>query len=429
MKTASSFLLPSALALGVTLFPGAAHAQQATSLSATLRTVDPEKDPAYSDAVDVMPVLTRTDTEGPVVGATLEFYLRDTAGNMNAYVGSAVTDDEGRINPAMRIPLVNGCDFLGNATLTGGPLDAPVEYPLEVLFAGDTINGEPLAGSSTTVPIRLVKETVQVKIIAGTSGRVGEPLTIKATVEDLDGDAPCDRSAMTGDRAQTLVGRTLAFFLDYNSDGDFSDPPREFLGNDVTERDNADSDAYASVVADTTPQGGTPRAGVRDNALLVQLPANDPLYLAASGSSRLVLEPAALDPQKSTLTVEPEKPTAGSSVKIIATLRDAFGNEQGPDAAEHVVQIVVEEGGGRMVEAKATRDPETGRYFQFMEGPAQPSTVKVRLMVDGQSGSSLDIEFTSACGCRSTRSSGPEGAMAFLVAACALGARRRKTLC
>jgi hypothetical protein len=364
----------------------------------------------YSRAVDLTATLLRVPDGTPVTGGDLQFTLRDESGTMNVDLGHGPADPAGRVT--VRVPLVNGCPYLGNAVLVAGPQASPVPYVVEARFAGDTLSGVALAPSVRSAALRLVKERAQVKIVQGTQGVLGEPLTITAKVEDPDGDAPCDRSALTGPAPTTVEGITLAFFMNVHPDTpnptDYSDPG-ESLGTAVTSRGgNPQAEATASVTADTTPTHNLPAAGVDDQGLMVQLPASDPRYLPASAVGRRILLPAPVAPARCTLAADPTSAPAGQTVVVWVTLRDAYDNPLGRDVDPHDVKLSLEGSPpGARLAGQVTRDPDTGRYWQQLEGPSFKGTVTVRVTVDGQAGASLDVTFTGVlpvgpCACTVT---------------------------
>jgi len=385
----------------------------------------------YSDAVDVTATLLRDVDNQGVEGVNVEFYLRNDAGDLNVDLGVVRSDVSGQAT--LRVPLVNGCGFLGDVNLTGGTVMTPVDYILEARFAGgDDINNLEHDASSDQATLHLLKEQSEVQIVVGTQAVLGEMLTITAKIVDPDGDAPCDRSAVNGGRPDTVAGHSLAFFLDYTGDQDYSDA-RENLGRADTSRGgNPDAEATASVTADLTPINNLPGAGVLTNAIQVQLPANDGQYLPATARGRLVLDPAPVDATKSTITTDPVDPQAsGDAVIISITLRDRFNNALGLDAATHTVSVtVVGDSLGASVDGAPERDPNTGVYTQLLKPTSRGGDITIRIDVDGAQGSSHTIKFRplfpiGPCTCVTTLPSLPYG-LSFVALAAALLLRRRR---
>ena len=236
-------------------------------------------------------------------------------------------------------------------------------------------------------------------------------LIVGAEVVDLDGNAPCDRSALTGGGPLELVGRTLAFFWDLNADGDYSDV-QEQLGNAVTTDPDGAATASASVTVDTTPVNGLPRAGIRDGALQVQLPSDHGQYNGSPSLGRLELFAAPPEAGRTTVVSNPPGTSAGGSseLTITATLRDRFDNALGLDADPHDVKFSIKGNprGAEFRNGTAQRDMTTGLYSAALSGASIKGTVTVAVSVDGQPGPTLDVVFTGLfpvgpCACRAPR--------------------------
>lgn len=351
----------------------------------TLRLSDVEA--TYSHAVEIVATLTTPD--GGVHGAQVDFTLRDESGSVVVDIGHGPTDGEGQVK--IHVPMVGGCPQWNGTALKAGSQGSEVPYVVEASYVGDT-QFRPAAGNAV---LRLRKEDVQVKVVQGTMGQLGQPLTIVAAVEDPDGDAPCNGSAGTGGGPATVAGRTLAFYLDYTGDHDWSDA-REFLGTDVTRRDDANLDAVASVVASTTPVAGRPRAGRSHGAIQIQLPANDPLYAPATAQVDMVLEPAPVDPAKCVVEADPSEAQAGGTpILLRVTLRDAFDNPLDFTAPAHDVSLSVKgDSLGARLEGDVQRNPDTGKYEQTLLGASRKGKVTVQATVDGATSTSVEVNFT-----------------------------------
>ena len=405
--------------------PVLAQAQVATRLNVL------EVTARYSDAPDLTVELLRAGDSTPVAGAMVVVNVRDAARTFNVDVGQVVTGANGRA--VVRVPLVNGCPMWGTVVLTGGTMAAPTDYVVEGSFSGDMISGEALIGSVGTGALHVVKETAQVQLVSGSSAELGDMLTITARIVDDNGDAPCDRSAPNGGRSTTVEGHRLAFFWDINADRDYSDV-REQLGSATTVRSNPDVDAVASVTTDTSPSNNIPRAGSLDNALQVQLPADDAQYLPATAVGRLVLLPAPVAVERTTLSANPETAQAGGNavVEITVTVRDRFDNPLGVDAPVHAVAVEIDGAslGAAMEGNQANRDPATGLYKQTLLAPSRKGTVALTAVVDGVRGGRLEVTYSGVlpfgpCGCASPRPGIPFGLALLLLGALV---RRRNPL-
>lgn len=384
---------------------------------------------SYSDAVDI--TATLQDASGtPVADAAVVFYMQDAGNTFNIDLGQVITGPGGQAT--VRVPLVNGCALLAGNTLAAGSTAIPADYTVEASFGGDTISGIPYVGSTGAGTLHLVRETADVRIVLGTSGTVGETLTVGAQVVDVNGDAPCDRSALTGPGPVTVAGRTLAFFWDVTLDGDYSDP-RENLGTAMTTRPSPELEATATVDVDLVPVNNQPRAGTWDNQLQVQLPSTDTLYLPATARGRLVLFPAPVDAMRTTMVADPETARAGSAapITVTITLRDRFDNALGVDADLHTVALSFEGNshGAALETGQAQQDPTNGTYKQVVRGATTKGTVTVQVSVDGQAGGTLDMTFTGLfpfgpCMCATVPGHKP---IALLFAAlCLVGVHKRR---
>ncbi|MBI5495006.1 MAG: hypothetical protein HY904_08250 [Deltaproteobacteria bacterium] len=415
--------------LAFLLAAATSHAQTtATTLTVTDVTA------SYSHAADVTLTLRTAPGGTAVPGAQVTVLVRAPDDVFSVDVGQVPTGADG--TATLRIPLVNGCPLWASHALQAGPTATPVAYALMATFTGDTLGGTQYLGSAGQGTLSLVKESAQVKIVSGTSGELGETLTLTAKIEDSDGNAPCDRSATTGPGPVTVDGHRLAFFWDVNLDHDYSDA-RESLGSANTGRPNPDADATAAVEVDTTPVNNEPRAGTWDGALQVQLPSDDTLYLPATAVGRLVLLPAPVLADRTTMTADPPDPQAGASdtVVITVTLRDRFDNPLDAESPEHAVKVEIDGPalGAAMDGEQATRDVITGKYTQSMYVARRKGTVRVRAFVDGQPGSTLDIPHTGlfpvgpcACALPGGRTPLPAAMAVSIVAALFLRRRARR---
>ncbi|MFH1809178.1 MAG: Ig-like domain-containing protein [Pseudomonadota bacterium] len=345
--------------------------------------IRPGLEVVYSNAI--LAEVSLTADGAPVADQRVDFFLRQETLGIACSPGSLpATGVDGRAGP-LKVRFVNGA--CGVDAFAASDPDG-VEYLLEARTAATGT----LAAASQAVAVRLHREVVTVQLLPEHSATLGSDLTLVATLVDPSGDVDEGSLETQGRVPRPIEGATLHFYLDLNDDGDFGDAD-EALGSATTS-----ASGTASLRFDTTPVAGLPRAGRHRDAVRVEFSADERFKFAA-GLGDLWLQPASVDAKQTLLETTPHTAVADghSEILLLATLRDRFGSTLGPDDDPHTVGFVTSAGD---LQDSVERNAATGQYSQLLRAPGQAGAATVRVVVDGEEGSQVEVMFTDVgCGC------------------------------
>jgi hypothetical protein len=352
----------------------------------------------YSQAVDLQATLT--DESGPVAGVRVQFRVA-TDGVPEFLVDDPVTDANGVAHA--RLVLVD--DAAHNRTFKGAPTGQP--YVVTARFLGDNVppadcgNGThdgTRCPSEATSSLALSLETPTLAITPGTAGGLGDTVTLSASLDDDNGDAPASGTAIDGSGKKLLAGLPIGFFFDLNHDGR---PSADELIDTGTTNDLG----VASVTFKLDPL--FVKAGVFDDGIQARFDGDDH-YAIVGASSRIDIHAGPAKADKTLLTATPNSlPANGFAlVELRATLVDAFGSVLDVNSPEVTVAFTTNLG---FLQGKPARDELTGQYTQSLRVGRKGGTAHVTMTVDGQPGPSVDVVFTGgdSCACVTSTTSAP----------------------
>lgn len=372
-----------------------------------------------------------TDAEGTAVAGervTFQLVQRDDTSTQFT-IADPITDAQGIATA--RITFVNG-RFGGQTFPSATPQgdDLGFAYTVKALFLGDAnalgCEGTPVENDTTLCEsnaeneLYLLPEVTQLTIQGGIEVALGESTQLVVRLSDQNGNAPEAGTDIDGQAPLNLADQEIAFF--YDVDGNGRPELNELLGSSTT---NSDGVATFDFLADPT----FARAANIENGIHAQYGGDDFYTLAGASQDALIFvgeavaESSLISATQNGVALEEVFADGFTMIDIRGTLVDAFGNLYDEEADPQLVEFTTTLGG---LEGNAERDPVDGTYNQKLRAPGEGGTATVTLVVNGQAGSSVDIEFNDppGCTCKSTNTPLPF----FLLPAFALMAfvRRRK---
>ena len=325
---------------------------------------------------------TRADGAGDVIQITAPDVAIDSAGR--AQVRFTVVD--GRYNDAAFAAAAAGLPYVVSARFRGAPLDAP---PSQKECASPTPDGR-LCAATASATVNVFPEVPALAFAGDIVMRVGDTVTLAATLSDETGDADPSGTDIDGSSARVLAGMPVSFFYDIDDDGGPSG--NEWLGEATT---NDFGVAAFQFTAD--PEFAT--AGIYDAGIHAEFPG-DERYGFARTSVKLTLHASDLDPARTIIEVDPEQIEGDgvSEATIRVRLVDVFGNLLGADADDHDVELTTDLG---LLRDAVKRDVLDGTYAQQLRAQRRGGTATIQVNVDGVAGptATLRIIAPPGCGC------------------------------
>lgn len=343
----------------------------------------------YSEGILVTAAL-QSDV-GPVSGERVAFLVEQEGDPATRFLlADPITDGNGLATA--RLTFVDG--RYGGQTFVAqgaGDIETGKRYRITARYAGRGAaspeacanpDDAVLCGSEGTIAAFLGLEFPTVSLDPGLEVRLGESVTLRATLLDPDGIAAEAGSATDGDAPAPVVGASVGFF--YDVDGNGSPSLNERIGIATT---NDDGVASLSFTAD--PQ--FVNAGIFENGIHAQY-GGDTRYTLAGDAGRFTIFTAPPVAASTLLSATPETiPADGSSVVALsAILVDAFGNQLDVNADPVLVRFETDLG---TLLDRAEQDPLSGFYVQELRAPVQTGTATVRVFIDGDEGPSIQVNF------------------------------------
>lgn len=259
----------------------------------------------------------------------------------------------------------------------------------ECLPATPDVDDGDLCPAESSATLVLTSEVPAIILTDGAEGGLGDTLLLSATVSDPNGDAQLGSTDLDGPQEKLLEGVTVTFFYDADGDGRPD-------GNEVI--DDAVTNAFGVAAVEFTLDPLYVRAGDYEDGIHAEFSGDDHFGVARA-STRLIVRPADVDPEKTLLEIEPkEVPADGNSlIALRARLVDRFNNLLDESSDDHVVEFKVDIG---KLENDVVRDPNNGSYTQKLRATREGGSTTVTVFVDGVEGASADVTFVKeGCQC------------------------------
>jgi MYXO-CTERM domain-containing protein len=362
----------------------------------------------------VVLTMRAADGTGDVIQITEPDVVVDAAGRARARL--LVVD--GRHGGALFRTDADGLPYTITARFAGAGAPLPDGDDADCLpDAAGTPDGR-LCPATTTTTLALFPEVPALSFGEDVILRLGDTVTLAATLTDPNGDAVGD--AVDGPGEKALVGLPVRFAYDANANGRPDFQGGELLGEAVT---NDFGVASFTFTADPT----FVTAGDFEAGLHAEFPGDD-RYGVARTSVGLVVEARGPDAGRTIVEVDPQAIPANGVATATVTVKlvDPDNNLLGPDSDPHDVVIATDLG---LLRDDVERSPLDGFYRQTLQAQRRGGTATIRVTVDGEDAgeATLVIEGDEGgCGC-GTASPGDVSLGATVASLLlAAGSRRRR---
>jgi MYXO-CTERM domain-containing protein len=351
------------------------------------------------------------DGTGEVVRITEPDVVVDAAGRARARL--FVVD--GRYGNARFVTDPEGFDWTVTARFGGAGTPAPDENDVDCLpDAAGTADGR-LCPATTTTTLALYPEVPALSFGEDVVLRLGETVTLAATLTDANGDASGD--AVDGPGEKPLVGLPVRFAYDANANGRPDFQGGELLGEALTNDFGVASFTFTADPAFVV-------AGDFDAGLHAEFPGDD-RYGVARTSVGLLVNARGPDAARTIVEVDPAEIPANGVATAVVTVKlvDPDNNLLGPDSDPHDVVIATDLG---LLRDDVELDPLDGFYRQTIQAQRRGGTATIRVTVDGEDAGEATLEIVGdngGCGCAAASPADGAGLLVVVL----VGARRRRT--
>jgi MYXO-CTERM domain-containing protein len=360
----------------------------------------------------VVLTMRAADGSGAAIQITEPDVVVDAAGRARARL--FVVD--GRYGGALFRTDADGLAYTITARFAGAGAPLPDGDDADCLpDAAGTPDGR-LCPATTTTTLALFPEVPALSFGEDVVVRLGDTVTLAATLTDPNGDAVGD--AVDGPGSKALVGLPVRFAYDANANGRPDFQGGELLGEALTNDFGVASFTFTADPAFVT-------AGDFEAGLHAEFPGDD-RYGVARTSIGLLVEARSPDAGRTIVEVDPQTIPANGVATATVTVKlvDPDNNLLGPDSDAHDVAIATDLG---LLRDDVERSPLDGFYRQTLQAQRRGGTATIRVTVDGEDAGEATLVLEGdegGCGCAAA--SPGDASLGATLASLLLAAGRRR---